>query len=75
MDSGDSQTFSATSVESEVTPRISATPRRLSAAADVCNTPVITITANDGAVDSATKTFTLTVSAVNDAPVVGTVAD
>ena len=75
VDTGDSHTFSATSAESEVTPSISGTTLTLTPDANWSGTSVITIKANDGTVDSATKTFTLSVSAVNDAPVVGTVAD
>jgi hypothetical protein len=71
----DSLTYSATSAESEVTPSISGTTLTLTPDANWNGTSVITIKANDAIVDSTAKTFTLTVNAINDAPVVGTVAD
>jgi len=71
----DSLTYSATSAESEVTPSISGTTLTLTPDANWNGSSVITIKANDAIVDSATKTFTLTVNAINDAPVVGTVAN
>jgi len=72
---GDSLTYYATSAASQVTPSISGTTLTLTPDANWNGTSVITIKANDGIVYSATKTFTLTVNAVNDAPVVGTVAN
>ena len=72
---GDSLTYSATSDESNVTPSISGATLTLTPAANWSGTATISAKVNDGTIDSATKTFTLTVSAVNDAPVVGTVAD
>jgi subtilisin-like proprotein convertase family protein len=72
---GDSLTYSATSAASQVTPSVSGTTLTLTPAANWNGTSVITIKANDGIVDSTAKTFTLTVNAINDAPVVGTVAN
>ena len=74
-DAGDTLTYSATSSTSNVTPSISGTTLTLTPAANWNGTSTITAKVNDGTVDSATKTFTLTVSAVNDAPVVGDVSN
>ena len=54
---------------------MSGTTLTLTPAANWSGTATITIKANDGTVDSAAKTFTLTVSAVNDAPVLASVAN
>ena len=72
---GDSLTYSAISGSSQVTSNMSGASLYLTPAANWSGSSVITIKANDGIVYSATKTFTLTVNAVNDAPVVGTVAN
>ena len=73
---GSSLTYSATSSNSSnVATSISGATLTLTPAANFYGTVTITAKANDGTVDSAAKTFTLTVGAVNDAPVVGTVAN
>jgi len=72
----DSLTYSATSSNSSnVATSISGTTLTLTPAANFNGNVIISAIVNDGTIDSPTKTFTLTVSAVNDAPVVGTVAD
>ena len=75
VDTGDSHTFTATSSTSNVTPSISGATLTMTPAANWSGTATITIKANDGTVDSAAKTFTLTVSAVNDAPVLTSIAN
>jgi M6 family metalloprotease-like protein len=75
VDTSDSHTFSATSSSSYVTPSISGTTLTLTPAANFNGNSTITIKANDGTVDSAAKTFTLTVNAVNDVPVLASVAN
>jgi M6 family metalloprotease-like protein len=75
VDSGDSHTFIGTSSSSNVTTSISGTTLTLTPAANWNGTATISIKANDGTVDSATKTFTLTVSAVNDAPTLSAITN
>ena len=72
---GDSLTYSATSDESNVTPSISGTTLTLTPTVNWSGSANITAKVNDGKIDSVTKTFTLTVSAVNDAPVIGDVSN
>jgi subtilisin family serine protease len=74
-DSGDSHTYTATSSSSNVVPSLSGATLRLNPRYNWSGTETITIKANDGTVDSAAKTFTLTVSAVNDAPILTSVAN
>ena len=71
---GDSLTYSASSAASQITPSISGTTLTLTPAANWNGTSVITIKANDGVVDSSAKTFTLTVNAINDAPVLASIS-
>jgi len=75
VDSGDSHTFSATSSTSNVVPSVSGSTLTLTPATNWSGTATINIKVNDGTVDSAAKTFTITVSAVNDAPVLASVAN
>ena len=70
----DSLTYSATSAESEVTPSVSGTTLTLTPDANWNGTSVITFKANDGIANSPTKTFTLTVNAINDAPVLASIS-
>ena len=75
VDTGDSHTFTATSSTTNVTPSLSGATLTMAPAANWSGTATMTIKANDGTVDSATKTFTLTVSAVNDIPVLASIAN
>ncbi|MGY8863620.1 MAG: tandem-95 repeat protein, partial [Pseudomonadales bacterium] len=75
VDTGDSHTFTATSSTTNVTPSLSGATLTMAPAANWSGTATMTIKANDGIVDSATKTFTLTVSAVNDIPVLASIAN
>jgi len=75
VDSGDSHTFSATSSTANVVPSVSGTTLTMTPAANWSGTATITIKTNDGSVDSATKTFVLTVNAVNDVPVLTSIVN
>ena len=69
---GNSLTYSATSSEANVAVSITGNTVTLNPALNWNGISTITAKVNDGAVDSTTQTFTLTVSAVNDSPVVST---
>ena len=72
-DAGDTLTYSATSSTASVTIGVSAATLTLTPAANWTGTATITALANDGTVNSAAQTFTLTVSAVNHAPVLSAI--
>ena len=74
-DAGDTLTYAATSSTSNVTPSISGTTLTLTPAANWNGTASISAKVNDGTVDSATTTFSLTVSAVNDAPTLSAITN
>ena len=74
-DASDTLTYSATSSTSNVTPSISGTTLTLTPAANWNGTATISAKVNDGTLDSVTKTFTLTVSAVNDAPTLSAITN
>ena len=71
---GSSLTYSATSSTSNVTISVSGSTLTLTPAANWNGTATITAKVNNGIVDSSAKTFTLTVSAVNDAPVLASIS-
>jgi len=72
-DDADTLTYSATSSTSNVTTSISGTALTLTPAANWNGSATITAKVNDGTVDSSAHTFTLTVSAVNDLPSIGSI--
>jgi len=72
---GSSLTYSATSSTTNVSISISSATITLSPAANWNGTATISAYANDGAVNSATETFTLTVTNVNDAPVLSSIGN
>ena len=72
---GDNLTYSATSSDANVTVVATGSTLTLTPAADFTGTATITVTANDGNGGTATQTFDLEVTAVNDAPVLATIAD
>ena len=72
---GDTLTYAASSSTSNVTPSISGTTLTLTPAANWNGTASISAKVNDGTVDSATTTFSLTVSAVNDAPTLSAITN
>ena len=74
-DAGDTLTYAATSSTSNVTPSISGTTLTLTPAANWNGTASISAKVDDGTVDSAITTFTLTVSAVNDAPTLSAITN
>jgi len=74
-DAGDTLTYSATSSTANVTISVSAATLTLTPAANWNGSATITAKVNDGTIDSSSQTFTLTVSAVNDAPVLGSIAN
>ena len=72
---GSSLTYSATSSSSNVTASISSSTLTLTPDANWYGTSTITAKVNDGTLDSAAKTFTLTVSSVNDTPVLASISN
>ena len=74
VDTGDSHTFSATTSASQITIGISGTTLTLTPDNNWTGTSTITIKANDGTVDSAAKTFVLTVSNTNATPTLASIS-
>jgi hypothetical protein len=72
---GSSLTYSATSSTSNVVVSVSGSTLTLTPASNWNGTATITAKVNNGIVDSSAQTFTLTVSAVNDAPVLASISN
>ena len=70
---GSSLTYSATSSTANVVVSVSSSTITLTPAANWNGSATITAKVNDGTVDSSAQTFTLTVSAVNDLPSIGSI--
>ena len=70
---GSSLTYSATSSTANVVVSVSSSTITLTPAANWNGSAIITAKVNDGTVDSSAQTFTLTVSAVNDLPSIGSI--
>ncbi len=72
---GDPLSFAAASDAPQVAAAIAGSQLTLAPAANFHGTAAITVTADDGDGGTATDTFTLTVTPVNDAPVLAAIAD
>ena len=74
-DSSNTLTYSATTTETNVTISVSDAVLTLTPAANWNGTAIIIAKVNDGIVNSATQSFVLTVTAVNDAPVLTAISN
>ena len=72
---GDSLTYSAVSSTENITVSVLGSVLTLSPASNFNGTGIINVTASDGTVSSNTVTFTVTVTSINDVPVLAAIAD